>query len=295
MPVPPTSEICAPPVAAGDDYRYRLYRPAGVARGLVAYLPHFGGTIDDWETSLLPGRLIAQGIGVIVGLPMSGGTGYLTDADLLALDSMLHDAIQRAECPPEALVLGGFSAGGVGALRYAQAAGAGRLSGAIRPRGVFGVDPPLDLRRWYRGHESIARRRPESPLLGEAVYICSMLRELLGGTPAEAPAAYARVSVLSADAPQGGNLKLLSDIPVRLYTEPDPDFWLGHGADLYCLNALDVVYAVAELRAQGNDRAELIVTHGKGFRPDLGGIRLPHAWSIVDESELAVWIEGLMG
>ena len=45
----------------------------------------------------------------------------------------------------------------------------------------------------------------------------------------------------------------------------------------------------------GNEQAELIVTSGKGYRPDLGGIRLPHAWSIVDERDLANWIEQKIG
>lgn len=41
----------------------------------------------------------------------------------------------------------------------------------------------------------------------------------------------------------------------------------------------------------GNDQAELEVTHERGYRADLGGLRLPHAWSIVDEFDLAAWIE----
>ena len=38
--------------------------------------------------------------------------------------------------------------------------------------------------------------------------------------------------------------------------------------------------------------AGLCILHTRqGYRPDLGGIRLPHAWSIVDERDLASWIE----
>jgi len=57
------------------------------------------------------------------------------------------------------------------------------------------------------------------------------------------------------------------------------------------MNALDVVFAVNELRAMGNAQAELVVTRERGYRADLGGMRLPHAWSIVDEADLAAWIE----
>jgi hypothetical protein len=80
-----------------------------------------------------------------------------------------------------------------------------------------------------------------------------------------------------------------------MYTEPDVLFFLEHCTDLYSLNALDVVFAINELRAMGNKQAELIVTSGKGYRPDLGGIRLPHAWSIVDEPDLVNWIEQKLG
>ena len=80
-----------------------------------------------------------------------------------------------------------------------------------------------------------------------------------------------------------------------MYTEPDIMFFLEQVTDLYSLNALDVIFAINELRAMGNEQAELIVTSGKGYRPDLGGMRLPHAWSIVDEPELADWIEQKIG
>ncbi len=289
------SLVCEAPPTTGHSYRYRAYLPEAGAVGLVAYLPHFGGTVDEWEASVLPQRLTAGGIAVIVGLAVAEGTGFLTVADLRALDAMLHDAIGRAGCPSEALVLGGFSAGGVGALRYGEVAVEGGVENSLKPRALFAVDPPLDVGRWYRGMASIVRRQVDSILLGEATYLCGMLRELFGGTPDEVPDAYARASAVSADEPLGGNLRHLKEIPVRLYTEPDVNFWQPYGADLYCLNALDVVYAATELRAMGNADAELIVTTGRGVRPDLGGMRMPHAWSIVDEAELADWIERQLG
>lgn len=80
-----------------------------------------------------------------------------------------------------------------------------------------------------------------------------------------------------------------------MYTEPDVLFWMEYTADLYSLNTLDVVFAINELRVMGNKQAELILTNGKGYRPDLGGMRMPHAWSIVDELDLADWIEQKLG
>ncbi len=287
----PASQVLEAQIGSEARYRYRIYVPDGTVRGLVVYLPHYGGTIEDWETSTLPGRLAASGIASLVGLPIPEGTGYLTDADLQALHVMLKDALVRLHCPPDSLILGGFSAGGVGAMRYGEVAVAGDLPGLIRPRAIFAVDPPLDIGRWFRGMQIVIRRNWPSPHLQESIYVSEVLRETFGGSPDEVPAAYARASAVSAHLQFGGNLQYLRHTPVRLYTEPDVDFWLDHVTDLYSLNALDVVFAVNELRAMGNDQAELVVTHERGYRADLGGMRLPHAWSIVDESDLAAWIE----
>ncbi len=287
----PASHVFEAPSGSEARYRYRTYVPDGVARGLVAYLPHFGGTLEDWETSTVPGRLAASGIASLVGLPIPEGTGYLTEPDLQALHVMLQDAVERSRCPVDSLILGGFSAGGVGAVRYAEVAVSGDLAGAIRPRAIFAVDPPLDISRWYRGMQIVIRRNWPSPNLPESTYVSGVLRETFGGAPDEVPAAYERASAVSSHLPLGGNLQYLKYTPIRLYTEPAVDFWLDHVTDLYSLNALDVVFAVNELRAMGNDQAELVVTHDRGYRPDLGGLRLPHAWSIVDEADLAAWIE----
>lgn len=287
----PTSDVFEAPEGSEAMYRYRTYVPAGPVRGLVAYLPHFGGTCDDWEVSTLPTRLAASGIASLVGLPIPEGTGYLTTPDLRALHAMLRDALLRIDWPSDSLVLGGFSAGGVGAVRYGEVAVAGDLAGAIRPRAIFAVDPPLDIGRWYRGMQIVIRRNWPSPNLQESKYVSGVLRETFGGAPEDVPMAYERASAVSAHLPLGGNLQHLRHTPIRLYTEPDVDFWLEHATDLYSLNALDVVFSVNELRAMGNSRAELVVTHARGYRADLGGMRLPHAWSIVDELDLAAWIE----
>jgi hypothetical protein len=286
-----SNQVIAAPGAGEFQYRYRAYIPASPARALVVYLPQYGGTVNEWESSVLPQRLADSGIASLVGLPVPEGSGFMTDASLQALHAMLADAMHRLQCPPERLVLGGFSAGGVGAVRYGEVAVQGSLPGAFLPRAIFAVDPPLDLRRWYRGLQLTVQRKHPTPFLDEAREVIQVLHHLLGGAPDEVPQAYAHASAVMAFAEQGGNLKYLRDIPIRMYTEPDVLFFLDYVTDLYSLNALDVIFAINELKAMGNTQAELIVTSGRGYRPDLGGMRMPHAWSIVDEPDLADWIE----
>jgi len=290
-----SNRVIEAPETVEYQFRYRAYTPTTPAKALVVYLPHYGGTLDEWENSLLPQRLARNGIASLVGLPVPEGTGYMDDASLQALHAMLVDAVQRLHCPADRLILGGFSAGGVGAVRYGEVAVQGSLPDAIRPRAIFAVDPPLDLRRWYRGLQLTIQHNQPSPLLDEAREVTKVLHYILGGTPDAVPEAYAHASPVTAFEEQGGNLKYLREIPIRMYTEPDVLFWLEHVIDLYSLNSLDIIFAINELRAMGNKQAELIITSGMGYRPDLGGIRMPHAWSIVDEVDLANRIEQKLG
>ena len=78
-------------------------------------------------------------------------------------------------------------------------------------------------------------------------------------------------------------------VPIRLYTEPDVVWMIeNRGRDYYTMNAMDQAALILQLRALGNKKADLITTTGKGFRPS--GTRNPHSWTIVDEAELADWI-----
>lgn len=95
--------------------------------------------------------------------------------------------------------------------------------------------------------------------------------------------------MVSVVVPDGGNARLLKDIPVRLYIEPDlawrVQYW---NQDAYNANICDATALINVLRLLGNPNAELIATSGKGYRGD--GSRSPHSWSIVDEPALAEWL-----
>jgi len=287
---PLPSRVVCPSSAEPGEGCYRLYGGGPGARALVALLPGYGGGVDDFARSSLPARLAEGNVATIVVKPTPEGTGYLDDAGLDALNTTLAEAARSLGLPSGRVVIGGFSAGGVGAVRHAQRCAQGRCDAVADPVAVFGVDPPLDFARWARAMQLILERGGPQMELGSAEGILWALRHHLGGTPDEVPEVYRHASPLLAYEPRGGNAGLLVDRPVRLYCEPDVAWMIENSLDYYTTNAIDQVVMINTLRLLGNRRAELVVTTGRGYREDLGGIRLPHSWSIVDEPELATWI-----
>ncbi len=80
----------------------------------------------------------------------------------------------------------------------------------------------------------------------------------------------------------------LKGLPVRFYTEPDTSWWHQHRGDDYAdMNAYALERIHAALQSAGNTQAEFITTINRGIQH---GKRHPHAWSIVDETELMKWI-----
>ncbi|MBL8362479.1 MAG: hypothetical protein JNN18_18475 [Rubrivivax sp.] len=266
-------------------------------RPLVVLLPPYGGNAAYFDSSRLPSQLAARGVDLAVA--HTHATGYMEQAKLERLDKLL--AFVRQHYGRQAatrFAIGGFSAGGYAALRYAQLS---RTAGAtaFQPSAVFSVDAPLDLARWYAGLEvasaRLATRRPDSMFLGEAQYLTGLLRQLMGGTPQQEAREYQQRSVFTASLPDGGNAGQLLTLAVRLYTEPDPEFFISQGLDMMSSNAIDQIALVNVLRLLGHTDVSLVLTHGRGVRPDLGGRRLPHAWSIVDEDDLAAWLAARLG
>jgi hypothetical protein len=130
---------------------------------------------------------------------------------------------------------------------------------ACGSRGVFAVDAPLDFGRFWRGETLAARRGAHPRFVNEATAVLADMRRVLGGSPDEVPAHYLRSSPFSAFAEGGGQARLLSDIPVRLYTEPDIQWWME------------------------NRKVDYYVRGPMGTAP-------PHSWSIVHEDELQAWL-----
>jgi hypothetical protein len=259
-------------------------------RKIVILLPPYGGNFNYYNTSKLPKLLTTKGIDFAVVYP--GDVGYLEENHLVRLDSLIGLIVNKYNYNPDNIIIGGFSAGGYGAMKYTVYSKMENSKLHYIPKAVFSVDAPLDIERWYYSLKSITDRNPnDNKAFGEASYITAMLKELFGGDPSEKPEPYEKNSVLSIKKRDGGNAKYLINSPVLLFTEPDINWYIDNlNLDYTQINSIDQAALVNILKLHGNKNAELIVTSGKGYRPDLGNIRMPHSWLIVDEKLLSVWI-----
>jgi pimeloyl-ACP methyl ester carboxylesterase len=272
---------------------YRIHEPAGKPVGLLVLIPGGPARHDEFGAegmtpSKLPQQLTVQQMVTIV--PSAGGfSHWLEDGFLKHLDTIVAATLRHHRIPTDRVVVGGFSAGGTAAVRYAEFCAARRSAGGVRVRAVFAVDAPLDFGRFWRGETLAVRRVAHPRFVAEAKAVLADMRRVLGGSPEEHPARYIQMSPFSAFARGGGQARLLADMAVRLYTEPDIHWWRTNRlVDYYSMNALDAASLILQLQLLGNRQAELITTQGRGVRP--GGERHPHSWSIVDEPDLGAWI-----
>lgn len=212
---------------------------------------------------------------------------FIADSTMKILDDMVLEVIQEHNIPENNIFIGGISSSGTRALRYAQYCARGKSTIAIK--GVFAVDSPLDLERFYNS----AFRHKENftdGMLWEANWMLPLFNKLFGGRPNDHYKAYKKASVFTQSDSLGGNASLLKDTDIILFHEPDIDWWLEErGASYYDINSYDIAAFTLKLKLLGNEGVTLITTSGKGF--DREGNRKCHSWTIVDEKFLLDWIK----
>ncbi|MFA6261571.1 MAG: hypothetical protein WC760_08895 [Bacteroidia bacterium] len=213
---------------------------------------------------------------------------YYAEPEMRLLDEIVEEVIIKYHIPRSKIIMGGISASGTKALRYAQFCEQGKSKTGIRLQGVFAVDSPLDLARFYN---SVKHHKAyfKAGMLWEAEHMPKVFAEKFKGSPEEFPQQYLEASVFSHTQPEQSNARFLKDLPIVLFHEPDIDWWLNErGSVYYDFNSYDIAAFVRTLKHMGSDKVTLITTSGKGF--DTEGNRNCHSWSIVDENYLMKWI-----
>jgi len=258
--------------------------PHGPIKGLLVI--NLRSVSDSSKTYALDHGIMLMGV---IAISPDSALQYLTSTQALdRTDRMITEVVNQYHIPSNKVIIGGMSVGGTGALRYVEYCKAGSSKGKINPIGCFAVDPPLDYERFYRASNDAVQRNFNQDAVEEGKAVIQLLRSTLKGTPFSNAKAYQQASVFSYSSESGSNAKLLTDVAIRLYTEPDINWWIeNRRRSYYDFNSIDCAALVNQLKLNSNSKAELIVTSNKGYQED--GTKHPHSWSIVNEKDLLNW------
>jgi len=253
--------------------------------GYLFLVPGFGETAENvLQQTDLPKKLAQNGILTIIPTFQDGAISFGVDSlSQQTFDRILKDVTSKHKLIDQNFYVGGFSIGGSCAIKYAE-------NSTVKPTAVFAIDPPLDFERFYYSAKRDIRLSKENEANQENVYMIDRLEKETGGSPKTNLSKYYSLSSYSFSDTTQTAIKTLINMPLRIYTEPDINWWLKERkADLTSMNATECSAMINELNRLGNQNAELITTQNKGYRkPD--NRRHPHSWSIVDNDELIKWL-----
>lgn len=271
---------------------YTVLKPDSSSKGLLIILGGFCTTPNEImiETSL---PYEACNAGYTVVMPY-----FLNDCDSIdkrniyikELSILIPKLIEKYEIPNQKLILGGHSLGGLRALYYTEMAYKHNDSSYLKPNLVFGVDPPLNLKRLWYSFEYGVKIKFSEVSVNEGSEMMRRFKVMYGGSPKQQPKKYKEMSAFYPEAKDGGNAKYLKNVPVRLYCDPDINWVIENRRGSYeTMNATDLSGCISMLKLLGNKNAEFVNCIGKGFKPD--GTRHPHYFSMLDTKEFINWVE----
>ncbi len=253
--------------------------------GYVVIIPGFGETAEKvLEQTDLPKIAAKYGLLTIIPIFQDGVLSFGVDSlSQQSLANIIQDVKDKQKLIDQRFFIGGFSIGGSCAIKYAENA-------TIKPDAVFAIDPPLDFERFYNSSKRDVRLSKLASPNQENVYMIDRIEKEMNGTPQTSLANFYKVSPYSYSDTTQTAIKNLIRTPIRIYSEPDINWWLKErGADFTSMNVTECSAMINELNRLGNIHATLITTQGRGYRkPD--NRKHPHSWSIVENDDLIKWL-----
>lgn len=271
-----------------NTLHYLITTPKENPIGIIILLPSSGESTTDVAKQVEIPRL-AQKKNIITIIPSINWGTVDREIENKLLNNIVLDVVKKYNIPTNNFVLGGLSNGGMVSLYFAEMAVKNTNSNLIKPKGVFGLDAPLDLAHLYEYCKREIERNYSEAGVNEAKWIISFYNKMFGGSPEDVPEVYEAHSIYSHDSESGGNTTYLKDVPVRMYTDLDIEWLINEKRrDLYDWNGTDITAMINKLKLMGNKDANVLITMGKGVR--LNGTRHPHSWSIMDNEDCVNWV-----
>ena len=273
-----------------NELFYYALQPQQEITGTLILLPPTGQTVEEVINNNIKISELAFEHGILLIVPSINYNLYLDPIAMIFLNTSFKEALAKYKAPKEKVIMGGFSLGGMNAIRYTELSREDSTLTEIQPIAVYGIDPPLNWTRLYYSFQRTEELNFSEGAVQEATTYLNKLHTEFGGSPAEVSTVYIKHSVYSRNKKNGGNAKFLIDIPIRIYSDPDINWHLKERqTDLYDINAIDQTAMINQLHILGNEKAEFVNALGKGYR--LNGMRHPHSWSIAEPNELMTWIK----
>lgn len=267
---------------------YEKLVPNNKPLGVLVILPGAGERIEDVKKQITLHTLAVQKNLLVIFPSINWGTNkHIPEHQFL--DTIFKQVVKQYKIPKNKFAIGGFSGGGMVALTYTEKANKYNDSTFIKPKAVFGVDPPLDYAHLWNHCKKDIERNFSEPAIQEGKWIMESYTKEFGGSPDEYRDNYIKYSIFSYSEKDGGNAKYLKSTPILLYTEPDVIWQMqNRQRDYYDMNCVDIAAMINLLQLQGNKNAQLVLTINKGRR--LNGMRHPHSWSIMNSQQCLDWI-----
>lgn len=277
----------------GDSTNLYYYKivPKEQPIGVLTIFPSGGETTENLLKQITLHQAACDS-NLLVIIPSYNWGTFQRTPDMVFLDSIFKEVVEEHNVSKDNFILCGLSNGGMISLTYGITA-VRDSSTYLTPKGIIGIDPPLDYARFYKYcKREIARNHSEAGV-AEAKWLVNVYDQIYQGSPEEYPQNYIDASIFSYGAEAGGNAKYLTNIAIRMNSDLNLDFLLNQRKrDLYDWNGTDIVAFVNQLKTNGNENAQVIITQNKGIR--LNGTKNPHAWSIIDTNNTLEWILDLL-
>lgn len=281
----------------GDSLQnyYKALIPDATSKGLLVIIGGFCTTPEEvMQETKLPETALKKGYTVVLPYLIDDCSTIDTKNLYQArLETLIPEIVKKYNTPKDKFIIGGQSLGGHRAIFYAEQAYKLNSSKVIKPNGVFGVDPPLNMKRLWNSFTYGVRINFSEVSVGEGKEMLRRFKIMYGGSPSQNPKKYEEASSYFSEAKDGGNAKYLKTVPVRLYCDPDINWIIENRRGSYeTMNATDLAGCISQLKLLGNKNAEFINCLGKGFKPD--GTRHPHYFSMLDSNEFILWANKLL-
>jgi hypothetical protein len=281
----------------GDSLQnyYKALIPDNPSKGLLIIIGGFCTSPEEvMQETKLPETAVKAGYTVVIPYLIDDCSTIDTqNLYQTRLESLIPEVIKKYNTPNGKFIIGGQSFGGHRALIYTERAYKQNNFKVIKPNAVFGVDPPLNMKRLWNSFAYGVRINFSETSVGEGKEMLRRFKIMYGGSPSQSPKNYEEVSSFYPEAKDGGNAKYLKTVPVRLYCDPDINWIIENRRGSFeTMNATDLSGCISQLKLLGNKNAEFINCLGKGFKPD--GTRHPHYFSMLDPDEFIVWVNKML-